>query len=374
MSGAALAAGDMEGVAPLTLHGLDLSYFTGKVQAYLRYRNVPHRFVELSARGFSDLARRTGIAQMPAIQLADGRWMTDSSAMIAWLDPRLPGRRVIPEDPVQRFLCLLVEDYADEWLWRPALHYRWSHAADAHLMSRRIAAEMLHDLPVPLFLRRWFVLARQVRRYVHHDGVTRATRAHVEDVYRRNLGFLEAILRERDFLLGDAPSLADFGFFASMFRHFGIDPTPARLMRDSAPAVNAWLGRLWNANQDGMEGAGSWAAPGTVPSTWAPLLRDIGASYLPYLRANAQAWSRGARHFRFETEGVTYHLPVNRYRVHCLEALTRAHGALTAAEASVVATLAPALADPACWGAPGRPSGYDPDQRAPFLVPGRVWA
>ena len=48
--------------------------------------------------------------------------------MIAWLERARPGAAVIPDDPVQRFVSLLVEDYADEWLWRPAMQFRWLNA------------------------------------------------------------------------------------------------------------------------------------------------------------------------------------------------------------------------------------------------------
>ena len=59
------------------LHGLDLSYFTGKVQAYLQYAEVPHRFEEMSVAGMARAKAMTGLAQMPAVELVDGRWMTD---------------------------------------------------------------------------------------------------------------------------------------------------------------------------------------------------------------------------------------------------------------------------------------------------------
>ena len=68
------------------LHGLDLSYFTGKVQAYLQYAEVPHRFEEMSVAGMARAKAMTGLAQMPAVEMADGRWMTDSTAIIAWYD------------------------------------------------------------------------------------------------------------------------------------------------------------------------------------------------------------------------------------------------------------------------------------------------
>jgi len=72
---------------------------------------------------------------------------------------------VTPRDPAVAFVSVLLEDYADEWLWCPAMHYRWSFSETARLMSAR-------------------------------------------------------------------PTEADFGCFASMFRRFFCDPTPARIMRD----------------------------------------------------------------------------------------------------------------------------------------------
>ena len=49
---------------------------------------------------------------------------------------------MIPADPLQAFVSRLVEDHADEWMWRPALHYRWSYSRDAHLLSHRIVEEL----------------------------------------------------------------------------------------------------------------------------------------------------------------------------------------------------------------------------------------
>jgi glutathione S-transferase len=67
---------------------------------------------------------------------------------------------------------------------------------------------------------------RQMRRI--RDGVSRATRAHVEGVYLKTLDHLEAAFAERPYLLGARPTLADFGFFASMFRHDAEGQVPFR--------------------------------------------------------------------------------------------------------------------------------------------------
>jgi len=43
-----------------------------------------------------------------------------------------PGRH---RHRAQAFLCRLIEDYADKWLWRPAMHYRWSYFSDRQLLG-----------------------------------------------------------------------------------------------------------------------------------------------------------------------------------------------------------------------------------------------
>jgi glutathione S-transferase len=120
----------MDPILPLTVHGPGCSYFTGKLEAVLRFKELPYQ--RISTPPGRGLARKTGVAQVPAVRLADGCWITDTTPMIAWLDERFPEHRVIPEDPVLAFVSRLVEDYADEWLWRPAMHYRWNYPQDAY--------------------------------------------------------------------------------------------------------------------------------------------------------------------------------------------------------------------------------------------------
>ena len=52
--------------------------------------------------------KRRGLWQMLALQLGDGRWMTDSTKMIQWFEARYPQNGLLPEDPVQRLMCLLL--------------------------------------------------------------------------------------------------------------------------------------------------------------------------------------------------------------------------------------------------------------------------
>jgi len=314
---------------PYTLYVFWISYFSGKMQAYLRYKEIPHRTVEPKWRGelLHQIYDNTGLMKVPVVRTPQGQWLADSTPMIDWFEARHQQGGVIPADPVQAFFCRLLEDYADEWLWRPALHYRWSYRTDAHALSRRFAETFLSDQPTPRFLTAALIRQRQRRIYVAGDGVTAETRAHVESVYLNTLDRLQAIFERQPFLLGGRPCLADFGFFASMFRHFSLDPTPSLIMQQRAPAVFEWVARLWNARHGAVPGA--WYAPGTLPPGWMPILQDIGEAYLPYLHANALAWRAGRTRFDCPVQGTHYRgLPVVQYRVWCRERLQQHYAAL----------------------------------------------
>jgi glutathione S-transferase len=174
--------------------------------------------------------------------------------MIEWFERQYPAASVLPDDPGAAFVCRLLEDYADEGLWRPALYYRWAFPKDAELYARRFTEDFLSYPLTPAAVLRRTVRDRQQRVYLRGEGITSANRADVERHYTDELADLEAIFRRRPFLFGERPSLADFGYFASMFRHFGIDPTPARIMRNTAPAVYEWVARMWNARGSRLGG------------------------------------------------------------------------------------------------------------------------
>ena len=298
---------DLHRLEPYTLHVYDISYFSGKMQAYLAYKGISHRTHEITWAELVDrVAPHTGLVEVPVVECADGTFLRDSTAMIEWFERRYPAAGVLPGDPGAAFLCRLLEDYADEGLWRPALYYRWNFAKDAELYARRFTEDFLSYPLTPAALLRRTVRDRQQRVYLRGEGITDRNRADVERHYTDELADLETIFRRRPFLFGDRPSLADFGYFASMFRHFGIDPTPARIMRNSAPAVYEWVARMWNARAARLGSAALTTDGGILPPGLEPLLARAGRRYLPALYANARAVADKRTHFTVSLEGHDY--------------------------------------------------------------------
>uniref|UniRef100_UPI0028AA6799 glutathione S-transferase C-terminal domain-containing protein n=1 Tax=Aquidulcibacter sp. TaxID=2052990 RepID=UPI0028AA6799 len=238
-----------------------------------------------------------------------------------------------PTTTTGTFLSLLVEDAFDEWLWRPALYYRWAFEEDARLMGRQIARTLMRDLPAPLWLRSFWITQRQKREYLKADGVTRENGPALERHYLSLLDTLEPVFASRPYLFGDRPCEADFGLFGPMFRHFSHDPTPAAILRQRAPNVMVWIARLWATTPDILANHDRVADP---PGDLDPLLRCIGADYLPYLEANLEAVANQYPSVCFESFGGRFKVPTSTYRAACWQDLCLKFATLSTTEQETV--------------------------------------
>jgi glutathione S-transferase len=310
------------------------------------------------------ITKHVGAIQHPIVERDDGRWMSDTTPILLQLEKERPEHSILPSDPVVRFIALLIEDYADEYLWRSAMHYRWSYRQSRLLLSEILTEELRgNSMRAPEFIKRRMVTRRQHHFFVERDGVTKSTWDNVEQGYLNALDGMSAMLASRRFVLGDAPSIADFGLMAPMFRHFSQDPVPAEIMRTRAPAVYAWVARMWDTKPDDATGFVS-----EIPSDASPLLKEICETHLEQLEANASAFAAGQQSFEMTVQGCRYtQMPISRYRVWCLEKLREAFSALDASAQKTVKALLPHQQAKVLWTdtIPGQ-SDYDLDGNLPF--------
>lgn len=307
------------------LHGLKLSYFTGKLEAYFQVKGIPFHYVEMDMADFRACAKATGIAQMPQVETPSGEWLTDTTDIIKHFEAMGETPSLSPRDPVTAFYSLLLEDLFDEWLWRPALYYRWAFDEDAKLMSAQIARTMMRDMPLPFFVRRQFILLRQRKVYLAQDGVTKATAPKVEALYMDVLRELETVFSKRPFLFGQTPCEADFGLFGPFFRHFFSDPTPGALMREHAPNVAHWVTRLWKTRPGDLHNV---TPINNLPNDLQFFFNLAAKDYLPYLEANCTAFKAGEKDTSHMAQGIQWTVPTAPYRVQCLNALKEKFTAL----------------------------------------------
>ncbi|MBH8563957.1 glutathione S-transferase family protein [Nostoc sp. CENA67] len=98
----------------LELYQWELSQYSEKVRLILDYKGLEYRKIEVSPGiGQLELFRLTGQQQVPVLK--DGnRYIADSTEIAKYLDLKYPERPLIPQDPKQRGLTLLIEEWADE--------------------------------------------------------------------------------------------------------------------------------------------------------------------------------------------------------------------------------------------------------------------
>ncbi len=212
----------------------DVSYYSGKLEAYLRYAGIDHERIEVN----TDMLRNTvlpatGVMKVPAMQCPDGRWLKDTTPMMRWLDQQHGRPSIYPSDPASHFIALLVEDYADEWLWRPAMYYRWNFADSHRLLRHRLGRELSDGTRYPAAGLGWYMRWRQYLTFVRDDGIRSHNEAQVQALYRRTLAQLSQRLQDRPFLLGERPSLSDWLGLVLVVAASGTILLPAR--RSAAP-------------------------------------------------------------------------------------------------------------------------------------------
>lgn len=319
---------DPAATARYRLHGGLGSPYSMKVRAVLRYRRLPHDWVQIGTPGAPDALSKVKVPVIPVLELPDGRWMNDSTPLLRELERLHPGTRsIVPEDPAQAFVAMLLEDMADEWGTKAMFLYRWLRERDQKQMSEWLAFDRLSGAGRDAILGHAARFRdRQVGRMAL-VGCTQANAPLVESSADRIMALLDAHVMAERYLFGSCPSIADFGWLGQLSQ-LAVDPTPADRMRERFPFLFRWLMNLDDAS--GVEG--TWRAPDApTPPAIAGLLAIAAEVYLPFLEANAAALSRGEQTFRFEAWGLSYEQGTFKYQVRCLAELREAYRALQGA-------------------------------------------
>jgi glutathione S-transferase len=262
---------------PYRVHGMMQSYFTRKMTGYLDYKGIPWLFRRFP--GTSPEAMAAGFpGGVPPVETPDGDFMWDTTAMIHHLELRFPEPAVLPPDPVLRFLCYVLEDAADEWLYRPAVGSRWHFAENAAVGGFELARDIAAKLPLACD-QAFAGVGAHVRSSCTPLGVTADNiQLWVDDVLRPWMRVLGTHLAHRPYLLGARPSLADFALFGGNAAHFTNDPLCRRWIEEDGPAVVRQTYRLLEPEDQEF---GDW--DDAVSDTLIAVLAELGRTYLPWV-------------------------------------------------------------------------------------------
>jgi glutathione S-transferase len=327
--------------AILRMIGAPGSPYSRKLRAVLRYRRIPHAWLQRGAPEAQGLPRPK-VELLPQLIVAGPggglEARTDSTPLIRELERSHPGRSVIPSDPVLAFVDALLEDYADEWLTKPMFHYRWAFEPDIAQAAAILPRWFRTDGPEAeaVAAGREFA-ARQCGR-LGVVGSNPTTAPVIEASYQRLLTLLAEHLTEHRFVMGARPGASDFGLYGQLTQLTGFDPTPRALALRIAPRVCAWVDVVEDLS--GLEPqAGDWLARAPLPQTLTALLREVGRVYAPFLLANAAALASGAERVECLIDGRPWVQRPFPYQGKCLARLREARSSLGAEERSALDAL-----------------------------------
>lgn len=329
-------------MSPYTIFGSEMSPYSHKVRSWFRYKGVPHLWKPYGP-GSSDpeYKRHARLPIVPTVVWPEGeRAQQDSTLIIESLEPVFPEPGTRPPGPVLGFLSDLVEEFGDEWGNKLMFHLRWYDELDVLASSERAARLTLKDAPEAAVQARAAAVRERMAGRGHFVGSSAQTAPLIEAYYLELLDILQAHLAGRDYLFGARPCQGDFALYAQLY-HAASDPSGGSMIRARGPAVLDWCLRMVEPRNEGP--FEDWD---NLQSTLMPLLKYVGAYFLPWSVANAQALQQGEAEFSVKLAGRAYVQSPQRYHAKSLGALREKYQA-TAGNAELRAVLDAAGCTPA---------------------------
>lgn len=262
------------------LLGAEVSYYTGKVRAYLRYKQLPFEEVLATRDVYRDvIVPKTGVRFIPVLLVDGGTAIQDSAAILDYIEACHPTPSISPADSVGELVTLLFELYADEWLVLPAMHYRWNVPENRAFAIQEFGRLSAPNAPPEEQRAIGEKLAVPFAGALRPLGVTEEIVGALEASYREFLDELSRHLEAHPYLLGRRPSRGDFALFGPLYAHLYRDPASGRFMQAVAPRVADWVERM---REPALAAAADRVDP-SVPATLLPLLARIFRELGPVL-------------------------------------------------------------------------------------------
>ena len=280
-------------MAAYVLYGSEVSLFSGKARAYLRWRGADFEERAATRDVYQNvILPKVGWPVVPVVEMAGGDVVQDTTDIIETIEGQMPdGPRAIPDGPVQRVVSRLLDLFADEWLVIPAMHYRWNYNEDwTYGEFGRMSAP---DAPPA---EQYAIGKKNGERFkgaVPMLGVNADTIPGVEAAYEAFLKDMTEHLRHHAYVLGGRASLGDFALNGPLYAHLLRDPESGRIMEKLAPKVADYVRRV----QSGAPGDGDLLPDDAVPTTLEPILSRQMTEQMPTLVETAalfENWAKSA--------------------------------------------------------------------------------
>src|SRR5262245_12502007 len=116
-----------------------MSPYSVKVGSYFRYNGIPHQWILRNAESQAEYEKYAKIPVIPLVVTPEGAGIQDSTPVIDQMEKLFPEPSIHPDDPVARFVSMLIEEFGDEWGNKWMFHYRWARDVDQRASAGRLA-------------------------------------------------------------------------------------------------------------------------------------------------------------------------------------------------------------------------------------------
>jgi len=326
---------------PYRLFGMDMSPYSVKVRAYAAYKGLDCEWVVRDQSKQEEFSKLAKLPLIPLLVDSDGAVMQDSTPMIEALETAHPDPALQPADEMLAFLSTLFEEFADEWGNKWMFHYRWTYPECQDFAAGWIAnASMPQASEEERAGVAAFIKDRMTKR-LGFVGSNEQTLPIIEGSFKRFTAMLEEHLRDRPFLFGARPCLADFGVYGQYFE-LVRDPVPAAYIKEQAPRVLDYTQRM-----ELPQAVGGFEAWESLEATMMPMLREeVAGVFFPWTLANAVAVDSGQDSFNVTLRGEAFSQEPQKYHAKSLRVLRDKYAAVSGNE-----KLRAVLAESGCLGA-----------------------
>jgi glutathione S-transferase len=222
----------------ITLFQFEISPYCDKIRRVLHWKRQPYQIEEIPlSQAFSRVRKLNPAGKLPCLE-HDGRMVGDSTDIAYYLEEKFPEPPLLPKDPQLRGLCHMLEDWADESLYFYEMRLRFTLPHNA----RRWIPELTKHDPGWMKTAARYFMPRMMRGTLSRQGVGRKPLERVLCDLERHVGAIGDWLGGREWLVGDALSLADLSVFAQLACIRGAEEG-AGLLGSSRP-VAEWLERV----------------------------------------------------------------------------------------------------------------------------------
>jgi glutathione S-transferase len=277
------------------------------VRSYLRKNAIPFAERFQSHPRYRDaILPALKNRRIPAVEFDDGAMVQDSTEILDALEKRFPNT---PQPTgALRTIELFIEAYAERSLLKAAMHYRWNFPEENRAF---IVGEFGRLLAFANGPAAWpqvgEAIAGRMSAYLPPLGIDATSVPAIEASYLKLLALLNDHFLHYPYILGDAPSRADYGLMGPLYAHLGRDPYPLRIMQQKAPMVMRWVERM-NAPEvhapEYPDRALAFFNQDDAPPTFRAFLSHAITEYAPELEATARAFDAWAKKHPDKTSGM----------------------------------------------------------------------